>query len=197
MGERPVAEAKPPPSATAERILDATLLTLAQRGARRLSMSEVSAAASISRPTLYRYYPTKDDLLFALARHEQRRFDEGLIAALADETTASGRLDAAIRHLVAFLFAYPGRVVDAEPAFVLERLRDALPVQAESLARLLADALSATPVVRRGDAMARDVAEVVVRLAMSQYLLPNPSPDVLLRTLRALVGCPEVRDDCS
>lgn len=196
MGATPVSKTRTPPPTTAERILDATLVTLARRGASRLSMSEVSAAASISRPTLYRYYPTKDDLLFALARHEQRRFDEGLMAALATQTTAGGRLDAAIRHLVSFLDAYPGpQLVNAEPAFVLERLRESMPVQTESLERLLGDALCSIPAVRRGDATARDVAAVIVRLAMSHFLLPNGSPDALLRTLRALVGGPEARDD--
>jgi AcrR family transcriptional regulator len=186
-----------PSPATAERILDATLVELARRGARGLSMSNVSATAGLSRPTLYRYYPTKDDLLRALGRHEQRRFNEGLMAALAAERTPTGRLDAALRYLVAFLDAYPARqVVEIEPAFILERLAESLPVQAEALSGLLGDALERTPAVRRGEAAPRDVAEVLVRLAMSHYLLPHTSPDALLRTLRGLVGIPQRgRDD--
>jgi AcrR family transcriptional regulator len=177
------------PPTTAERILDATLTTVPQRGPGKLSMSEVSAAAGVSRPTLYRYYPTKDDLLLALARHEQRRFDEGLVAAVAEAGTAQERLDALLRHLVSFLDAYPGRhLVAVEPGFIVERLRVSLPVQRDAVERLGHDVLAKAPAVRAGTTTTSDLAEVLVRVVMSHFLLPHPDPDILLATLRGIVG---------
>jgi AcrR family transcriptional regulator len=174
---------------TAERILDATLVTLSRHGAGKLSISEVSAVAGVSRPTLYRYYPTKDDLLLALARHEQRRFDEGLAAAIDGAASADERVDALLRHLVAFLDAYPGRrLVDEEPAFILDRLRRSLPVQREAVERVSHDVLAGAAPVRSGATTTSELAEVLVRVAMSHYLLPHPEPDALLAALRGIVG---------
>jgi AcrR family transcriptional regulator len=183
---------KPPAatSSTPERILDATLRTLARTGAGKLRMSEVSAAAGVSRPTLYRYYPTKDDLLVALARHEQRRFDEGLAAAIAAAGGAgAARLDALLQHLVAFQAEYPGRrMVEVEPAFVLDRLRRSLPVQRDAVERLAHDVLAAAPPVASGRTTTAALAEVLVRVAMSHFLLPHADPAALLAALRGIVG---------
>src|SRR5689334_10039447 len=52
-----------------DRILDATLVAVARYG-RKCSMSEIAEEAGVSRPTLYRYYATKEALLDALAEHE-------------------------------------------------------------------------------------------------------------------------------
>jgi AcrR family transcriptional regulator len=177
------------PPTTAERILDATLATVSAHGAGKLSMSDVSAAAGVSRPTLYRYYPTKDDLLLALARHEQRRFDEGLAVAVAGARNAEERLDALLRHLVSFLDAYPGRhLVAVEPGFILERLRVSLPVQRDAVERLGHDVLATAPAVRTRATTTADLAEVLVRVVMSHFLLPHPDPDALLATLRGVAG---------
>src|SRR4051794_33614673 len=108
-------------------------------------MSDAATLAGVSRPTLYRYYPTKDDLLRAIARHEQRRFDEGLARAI-DGRAGEDQLDAALRYLVDFLdgHAYQ-QLVSIEPGFVLERMATSLPAQRKSLVRLLGDALAQTP----------------------------------------------------
>ncbi|MEU6496901.1 TetR/AcrR family transcriptional regulator [Streptomyces sp. NPDC046984] len=63
----------------AAAILDAAAVVLAQRG-ESVSMSEVAAAAGVGRTTLYRYFPSRETLLDALAR---RAFAE-LIGELAD-----------------------------------------------------------------------------------------------------------------
>ena len=62
------------PSPTEERILSAALRLLARRGVRRLGMQEVSEAAGVSRGTLYRYFPSKDHLLAAVAGFDEHRF---------------------------------------------------------------------------------------------------------------------------
>ncbi|HEX4776598.1 MAG TPA: TetR/AcrR family transcriptional regulator [Acidimicrobiia bacterium] len=174
---------------TDERILDATLLVLARRGGSRLSMSDVARTAGVSRMTLYRYYSTKDELLRALARHEQRRFDERLERALADATTPTERVDAVLAEIVSFQAERATRaVVEAEPEFILERMRRALPVQRRTLERLLGDALERSPAVRAGDSTPGDVAELVLRVAMSHFLIPHRDPDALLGVLRGSLG---------
>jgi AcrR family transcriptional regulator len=173
---------------TEDRILDATMVVLARRG-RRLSMTDVAHAAGVSRMTLYRYYKTKDELLRALARHEQRRFDDRLAVALAAATTSTERVDAVLRAIVSFQgeHATPS-VADAEPGFTIEWMKRSLPVQRATLERLIGDSLAQAPAVRAGTATPANVADLIVRVAMSHFLLPHADPDALLRVLQASVG---------
>ena len=173
---------------TPERILDATLVVLARSG-RHVSMSEVAQAAGVSRMTLYRHHASKDELLRALARHEQHRFDEQLRAALLDVSQPAARVDAVLRAIVSFLDASAARVVlEAEPGFIIERLRRSLQVQRSTIEHLIGDALAALPAVRSGRATPGDIAELILRVAMSEFLLPTPDPEAGLRALRALVS---------
>ena len=57
--------AEPDVLTTRERILDATLGVLARSGPRKLTLSAVATAAGVSRPTLYRCFPSKKKLLDA------------------------------------------------------------------------------------------------------------------------------------
>jgi AcrR family transcriptional regulator len=176
---------------TPTRILEAATLALTRRGADKLTMSDVSASAGVSRPTLYRYFPTKQALLLALALHEQERFDAGLRAAVESAPSPDEQLERATEYLVDFLHENRARqLIDVEPLFVLDRLRTSLPVQTAAITELLGDALARTPPVRRGDATPHDLAEMIARIAMSHFLLPHPDPEALLRTLRSLLGTP-------
>jgi AcrR family transcriptional regulator len=176
-----------PGPSTEERILDATVTVLARTG-RQLSMSDVALTAGISRMTLYRHHASKEELLRALARHEQNRFDEHLAAALLDVTGAAARVDAVLRAILSFLDIAAGRaVVDTEPGFIIERMRRSLPVQRATIVRLVGDAWSEVPAVRAGETTPSDLAELVLRVAMFEFLLPTTDPDASLRALYALL----------
>jgi AcrR family transcriptional regulator len=162
------------------RLLDATVEVLSRLGARKLSMSAVAAVAGVSRPTLYRYFPSKQALLVALAEHEQHRFDAGIADAIRS-VPREDQLDAVLRFVVRFQTDdRTRRLVDIEPTFVLGSLARMLPTQRASLARLLAD--------RLGSAHDPDeVAELIVRTALSYFLIPGGDETQLLRALRTVV----------
>lgn len=181
-------EAKP----TEERILDATLVVLARRG-QQLSMSDVAQAAGVSRMTLYRHHASKQELLRALARHEQHRFDEYLAQSLEGVSEPAARIERVLRAIVSFLDASAARVVvEAEPGFILERMRRSLPVQGATIERIVGGALADIPAVRSGRTTTREIADLILRVAMSEFLLPTPDPEAGLRALRALVTPMEV-----
>jgi AcrR family transcriptional regulator len=174
---------------TPDRILDAALTLVSQQGTGRLSMSAVSAAADVSRPTIYRHFSSKGELLLAMARHEQQRSHERLVEAIEAATRPRDRLDAALRHLVAALDEYPTRgLVEIEPAFVVQRLERALPALVASLVEVLGPSLERAPAVRRGLVSPAEAAEGVLRLLFSDYLVPHGDRAVLLRLLRSSVG---------
>lgn len=56
----------------AERILDAARRELLEHGLRRTSLDQVARAAEVSRTTLFRRFPNRDALVFALAAREAR-----------------------------------------------------------------------------------------------------------------------------
>jgi AcrR family transcriptional regulator len=179
---------------TSEVILAAARRTIRARGPEKLSMSAVAADAGVSRPTLYRWFPTKALLLGAITAYEVEQFDIGL-QTLADEHGAPGpRLDAALRYLVTYLDETLGTDsirVDAE--FALQGLNDSLPSHVTSLAEVLDDALDEVPAVAAGRVTREEAAEVFLRLAYSQYLVPNPDADDLLTTMRGFAGLPSRR----
>src|SRR5579875_2669320 len=115
--------------ATRDRILEGALAALGRVGPRRLTMSDVSEKAGLSHGTVYRYFPTKEDLLAVLAEYEQDRFSEGLRAALAED----GReptLAAVVEYIIGYLRRHPALplMIDVEPEFVLIFLRRQMPV---------------------------------------------------------------------
>ena len=177
-------------SASADAIVAAASRLLAELGSHeRLTLSAVAEAAQVSRPTLYRWFATREDLLKAMSDHQERRFYEGLAEALELERTPARRLDAALGYLVTYLdetFGPASPVV--EPGFTVGSLKASLPKQKATWVRLLGDALARVPAVRAGDLSVEQAAELFLRLAYSHYLIPSPEPQVLLQAMRSMAG---------
>jgi AcrR family transcriptional regulator len=164
------------PRSTRERILEATLEVLVRSGPRRLSLSDVAATAGVSRPTLYRWFPSKDDLLADFGRHEQAKYDAGIADAVAG-LDGDRRLDAVLRFIVEFQTSYSlRRMVDVEPEHVVHQMTRVLPIMRE---RLLPHFTGPD-----GDV----VASVVTRIALSHALIPDDDPDLFLAELRHAAG---------
>jgi AcrR family transcriptional regulator len=161
---------------TSERILEATFEVLVRTGPRRLALSEVATAAGVSRPTLYRWFPTKDDLLDAFGKWEQRKYDAG-IAAAVEGLDGDARLDAVLRYIVEFQHSYSLRhLVEVEPEHVLRQMARVLPVMQQRLRAHFPGP----------DGGAQ--AAVVTRIALSHALLPDDDPAQFLRELRVAAG---------
>jgi AcrR family transcriptional regulator len=161
---------------TRERILEATLEVLSRSGTRKLSLSDVATEAGVSRPTLYRWFPSKEALLKAFGLHEQAKYDAGIAAAIAD-VDERDRLDAVLQFIVEFQSTYSlRRIVDIEPGHALGQMKRVLPITRE---RLL-------PYFTGPDAFT--TAAVVTRIAISHLLLPEDDPDLFLAELRSAAG---------
>ncbi len=162
---------------------------MAEKGPGPFTMSAVATAAGISRPTLYRWFATKSDLLAAVTAYEEAQFDIGLQVEIDAHRTSRRRLDAALR----FLVTYPDESmvtgsIGVDPAFALESLARSLEPHVQVLGRLLGDDLLEVPAVRRGTLSREHAAEVFLRLAYSHYLIPHPDAETLLTTMRDFAG---------
>jgi len=172
-----------------EAILAATRRVIAERGPEKLRMSAIAAAAGVSRPTLYKWYPTKHELLAAFTAYEEQRFDARLREAIDAQRTPGRKLDAALRLLVTYLDGLMGPdPIGADPTFALQSLARSLGPQTTSFVRLLGDAFDRVPAVRQRHLSREQAAELFLRLAYSHYLVPHPDPEVLLANLRSFAG---------
>jgi AcrR family transcriptional regulator len=161
---------------TRRRILAATFVVLARDGRRKLQLSDVAAEAQVSRPTLYRYFGSKEGLLEAFGLYEQDNFDAGIAAAIAGLAGAD-RLDAALRFIVEFQSDYSlGSLADIEPEHVLYQMKRVLPIMHERIARIIP-----------GDD--NDIAAAaIVRIAVCHYMIADGRPERFLAELRHAAG---------
>ena len=90
---------------TTEAILEAALDAFGTNGFKATSLSQVAAAAKVSRPTLYARYPDKTRLFRAVV---QRGYDDAL-AAVAEAAESPGAFE---EVLGCVLFGYYGTLFD-------------------------------------------------------------------------------------
>ena len=155
------------------KILSGALDAIAERGVRRLSMSDIIEASGVSRGTLYRYFSNKDDVLAAVSEYVCIGFENGIKKAAEDSADPMERF----RNVIEFYARYtnensPDRVFEVEPRFHLEffrnrflrykvALREALKVSIDYIDRVLGQ-----PIDRDG------FVEALVRLQLSTLVVP-------------------------
>jgi AcrR family transcriptional regulator len=170
----------------ADRILDAARRLVFRTGARKLSLSDVANLARVSRPTIYRYFVSKEDLIDALGKRERRRFNTAMDQAMSG-VVGVARLEAAVDVVATFVEAQPpGRLLDLEPGFAYDQMAEALPMLAEGLTVVLQRCA-------REDAFAtavnpRDLAGAIARTAMSHYIFTDTDRAAARREIRAAAG---------
>ncbi|WP_197382588.1 TetR/AcrR family transcriptional regulator [Mycolicibacterium mengxianglii] len=163
-------------SSSRQRILRATAEVLARSGRSKLSLSEVAAQAGVSRPTLYRWFASKGELLDAFGTFERDMFEEGVSRATAG-LRGNDRLDAALRFIVAYQQSYSGvRVVDIEPEVAIAQLSRVMPLMRARLERLLPRANGGVK------------AATAIRVAVAHYIVRSDDTDQFLAQLRHAVG---------
>jgi AcrR family transcriptional regulator len=169
-----------------DRILDAAQRLVFRTGARKLSLSEVATLARVSRPTIYRYFASKEELIDALGKRERRRFGTALDEAMAG-VVGVARLDAAVDVIATFVEAQPpGWLLDLEPGFAHEQMVQALPMLAEGLTAVLQSCAregAFTAAVDPGD-----LAGAIARTALSHYIFPDADRAAARREIRAAAG---------
>ena len=163
-------------TSTSDRILAATSEVLSRNGMSKLSLSEVATQAGVSRPTLYRWFSSKEELLDAFGTWERQQFDGGVSTATAG-LRGNERLDAALRFIVAYQRSYSGvRMVDIEPGHVIGQMAYVIPVMRERLERLISGPRAAV------------AAATAIRVAVAHYIVRSDDEEEFLDQLRHAVG---------
>jgi AcrR family transcriptional regulator len=183
-------------SPTEERILAMTIRLVSRRGVRHLGMQEVSEAAGVSRATLYRYFPSKDHLFAAAANFDGRRFEDGLASALAATETPTDRMKALVAFAFDYIRTHPARsLFDTEPQFVLGYLLGHLPQLRAALIESLGEALDTVPAVASGSLDRGQMADLIVRLFASSWIIPELDDRDLVQAITGLLTSTAGRTD--
>ncbi|WP_293003978.1 TetR/AcrR family transcriptional regulator [Mycobacterium sp.] len=163
-------------TSTQQRILAATAEILGRNGKRKLSLSDVAVQAGVSRPTLYRWFASKEDLLSAFSKYERHTFESGMSQATVG-LKGVDKLDAALRFIVDYQHSYTGvRMVDIEPEHVITQFASVIPQMRDGLQRLISGPNAAVK------------AATAIRVAFSHYMIRSDDADEFLAQLRHAVG---------
>jgi len=181
---------------TATRILDATLATMADHGIARLSLEDVARRAGLSRQTVYRYFPSKGDLVEATVLREEQVFIAAMVSAAGRQRELESALRAAIEAAMRTGQAHAllNRLLATEPeslvALVTTDRGPVLSAARQALQEILSAWLPRVPKARL--LMATDA---VARLLVSYVVNPpaDSSSQVATRLAQLLVnGLPGV-----
>ena len=185
-----------------DAVLDAAAELLARYGVRRWSMDDVADVAGLGRATVYRRFPSREDLVHATIAREINRFFASVAHAVADAEGVEAKVVEGflVGMRMANASLVPGLFENDKPtaldlftsAPILELGRAALVSQYQAVTGEAMDA--------RRRAEVEWVAEVLVRLAVSFVLMPGSVVDfedpgkarqALARIVRPLLVPPE------
>jgi AcrR family transcriptional regulator len=173
LGERMAGEAE---DRTSDRIIDAALRQFELFGVARSTVEQITKRSGLSRVTLYRRFPGKQQLVEAVVLREVRLFLDSLDARLdqlstPEEKIAEGfvfTLDAIRNH------ALLTRLFESEPESVLQYFTvEGGPVVAAARDYLVDRVAKDSPQRTRSRAELAVAAELVVRLVISFLLTPE------------------------
>ena len=89
-----------------QQMLDAAVAVFSRRGFHAASMDEIAESAGVSKPMVYAYLGTKDDLFVACLHREATRLMEAVIAAVGAGVPADRRLWNGLRAFFGFVAAH-------------------------------------------------------------------------------------------
>jgi AcrR family transcriptional regulator len=177
-----------PFSPTEERILTAALGLIGRRGVRRLGMREIAETAGVSRGTLYRYFPSKDHVLAAAAAYDAQRFSDGIDGVLSAARSPEERISSFMAYAFEFIRSHPCRpLFESESGFVMSYLLDHLPSLRQELVERLGDALDTVPAVAAGTLSKDQLADVIVRLFASSWIIPESDDASLVQSVNRIL----------
>jgi AcrR family transcriptional regulator len=176
------------PPSVEDRILEGAARCFTDVGVRKTTVAEIAAAAGITKPTFYRRFTDKSDVVDALVRRETDDLARRMRDAGGDSTAAADAFTAAFRTAARWLTRHPfvRKSLDLEPELLMPYLNQpdgpVLSTGHAVFTEIVARGME-TGEFRSVDSAA--VAEVCWRLVLSFALTPLPDEARLDDLVRA------------
>lgn len=189
----------PGPGGTRDHILDAAIEAVSLFGLAKLSMSDVASRAGISRPTLYKYFGSKDVLVAAAVERETVSLVAEVLDAADAQHDPEASLEAAVIAALRLTREHPllDRIIRTEPQALLPFLTTdgiASAGGGEGGAAVLLFVRTATEQLVAAKApgldavTARRLADMVARLLVSYAIsAPDDPPEVVARAMSTML----------
>ncbi|WP_233526279.1 TetR/AcrR family transcriptional regulator [Actinomadura spongiicola] len=168
-------------------LLDAARALVAEEGIEALSLAALARRVGLSRPSLYEYFRSKDDLVAAIVEEELPRWAAHVETALAGPDDLGGKVEAYIRSQLEVMtdgrHAAAVALVEhalAEPA--LERIRDGHAQLLRPLVTVLED--GGVPDAEVRAALIQGLVDAAARLAQRD---PSNADTIVATTLAQAV----------
>ena len=173
----------------ADRILDAAVEAASVHGIGRMSVADVAARAGLSRPTVYKRYPSKDALVAATVGREAMRVVEATRQAAAGFDDPREALTAAVATVLRLAREHPllDRVVRTEPERLVPLLTtDDGPIL--GAIRRVIETVFASRFAALDTVTSRRVADMLARLLVSYALnAPDDPPEVVAHVVAGVI----------
>jgi AcrR family transcriptional regulator len=169
-------------------VLDVAADLLATYGVRRVSLSDLSSAAKVSRQSLYRWFGDRDGVVRAVFIRERDRFVDAALAAAADEPDLRLALEAVIGKTLRMAATHPllNRLRMSDPEVLLPLLASADNVVTVTVSAVAVEFItSRVPDV--DPVQVSEAADVFTRLIVSYLLNPPATPPARQASIAATV----------
>jgi AcrR family transcriptional regulator len=176
------------------RILDRAIEAASIHGVKRMSVADVAKRAGISRPTLYKQFPSKEALVSAAVARESERLIASVIAAAAQHDDPRQALEAAVLAALRLTREHPllDGVIRTEPESLIPMLvSDGGPVM--TAGRRAVEQVVATKLPDLPELAVRRLADLLVRLLVSYALNPpDDPPEVVAESMAGFLSDPAI-----
>lgn len=167
---------QPPASAdlARERLMDAAIACLQRYGLEKTAMSDVAAAAGVTKPTIYTYFESRDDLLNSALTRAGRALGERLIQHARRFPTPADQVVESVLFCLREIPNEPGLAVTTRSQSDGFGSRAALRPAGLAIARhVLGELLTdSTDLLEDVD----EIAEILIRWMLSLLTLDGPAP---------------------
>ncbi len=192
-------------TSTPDAILEATIEAVSLFGLAKLSMSDVATRANISRPTLYKYFSSKDDIVSAAVAREAAILVDAVLEDASGHDDPVDALEAALVTALRLAREHPllDRIIRTEPESLLPYLTtDRVDGDGGNggAAVLLFVRIATETLIRErldlDDLTSRRLADMVARLLVSYAIsAPDDPPEVVAATVSRILlrGALDVR----
>jgi len=178
-----------------QQLLDAAVVVFSKRGYHSASVDEIADTAGISKPMVYEYVGTKEELFVAVLHREGARLIGAIAAASGDDLSPDEQLWRGLRAFIGFVASHRdgwsvlyGQARGQEPfAAVLAQMRARM---AEIVAGMLARSVAVAGLpVRAEELLTMGYALVGAAEALADWVVEHPDeePDVTATRLMNVV----------
>jgi AcrR family transcriptional regulator len=175
---------------TPGRVLDALFEAIRDYGLTRVTVEDVAQRAGLSRQTVYRYFPSRDDIVVALVSREEDTFLDGVRAAFLEHEDLETAVTESVRFVLGYAKAHPlvDRLLGPDQAtflpYVTTRAEPAIVRARETMVRLLVERIPGADVERL-----RTLLDGTTRSLISYMITPTDrDTDDIASTMARLIA---------